>query len=133
MEDKLEEYGLEVRESDNPERQLIDFDISDEEDNVAWVWGDSPEDAEVECDHPYQCIEWGDDDERGVCLLCGATCDWHYENQVVSEGHDEDGRYTCQTADVRVPHDWYMPRKASGMIGEYIEQLRKLIDHAELV
>ena len=120
MEDKLKEYGLEIWESDNPERQPIDFDISDKEDNVAWIWGDSLEDAEVECNHPYQCIEWGDDDEQGACLLCGATCDWHYEED--SEGHKE-----------REPHDWYMARKASGLIGEYIEQFRKLINHVELV
>lgn len=132
MEDKLKEYGLEVWESDSPERQLIDFVLQDKDtgEEYATVWGDSLEDVEVECNHPYQCVEWGDDDEQGVCLLCGATCDWHYENQVVSEGHDEDGRYICQTADVCVPHDWYMPRKASGLIGEYIEQFRKLVDHA---
>ena len=36
MEKELKEYGLTIRESDNPERQLIDFTIEDEEDNVAW-------------------------------------------------------------------------------------------------
>lgn len=29
-----------------------------------------------ECEH--EDIEWGDDDERGVCLNCGAECDWHW-------------------------------------------------------
>lgn len=119
MEKELKEYGLTLRESDSPDREVIDFEICDGDDNVAWVWGGTPDDVEVECDHPYECIEWGDDDERGVCPLCGATCDWHYEEE---DGHE-----------VREPHNWHAPGKPSGLIGEYIEQLRKLVDHAELV
>ena len=111
MENKLKDFGLELRESDNPDRQLIDFDICDEQDNVAWIWGDSLDDVEVECTHPYQCIEWGDEDEQGECKLCGATCDWHYEED--SEGNR-----------VREPQEWYSPRYTEGLIDEYIKELR---------
>lgn len=58
-----------------------------------------------ECDH--EDIEFGEDDERGECKVCGATCDWHWETDVVNEGHDDDGNYTCQTAKVRVPDEWH--------------------------
>lgn len=32
------------------------------------------------CEH--ENIEWGDDDERGECKDCGATCDWHWVKDV---------------------------------------------------
>lgn len=126
-----EQYGLTIYESEAPDREAIDFSVydSDTDDNVAWVYGsgdtvavDNKEynyDYEVECDHK---IEWGDDNERGYCVVCGKECDWHYENQVVSEGHDEDGRYTCQTANVRVPHEWHEGDR--GIIKQYIEQTK---------
>lgn len=34
--EQLKEYGLTVRESDSPERDIVDFSIEDGEDNVAW-------------------------------------------------------------------------------------------------
>lgn len=122
VKDNLARLDCVVRESDNPDRQNIDFAITDIEDNVAWVWGDMLDSIEWECNHPDECIEYGDDDERGECLLCGATCDWHYENEVVSEGHGEDGHYTCITDDVPHPHDWHSPRVLSGMLKEYVEE-----------
>ena len=127
-----EQYGLTVYESGAPDRKTIDFSVydSDTDDNVAWVWGggdtvavDNKEynyDYEVECDHK---IEWGDDDERGYCVVCGKECDWHYENEVVNEGHDEDGRYTCQTVNVRVPHEWH--EGDGGIIKQYIDEQRR--------
>lgn len=127
-----EQYGLTIYESEAPDREVIDFSVydSDRGDNVAWVWGggdtvavDNKEynyDYEVECDHK---IEWGDDDERGYCVVCGKECDWHYENQVVDEGKDEDGNYTCRTADVRVVDGWH--EGDGGIIKQYIEQTIK--------
>lgn len=54
-----------------------------------------------ECQHMH--VTYGDDDERGVCDWCGATCDWHYEKSFCSvEDHnwwEED----------RVPDKWYPP------------------------
>lgn len=47
------------------------------------------------CEH--EDIEWGDDDERGECQACGATCDWHYE-RVFPYGKEEWER---------VPHEWH--------------------------
>lgn len=111
MEDKLKQYGLILRESDDSTRQLIDFSIEDGEDNVSWCWGDSPSDVDWECDHPYQCIDFGDGKEQCECLLCGSFGDYHYEED--DEGH-------------KVPevHEWYPRREAGGLIGEYLEELR---------
>lgn len=120
MEEKLKEYGLTLRESDSQDRELIDFEICDDDDNVAWVWGGTPDDVEVECNHPYQCIEWGDDDERGECKLCGATCDWSYEE-------DDEGHKTKE------PHTWHAPEKQGGIIGECLDNIRKLAENAKLV
>lgn len=112
MEDELKAYGLGLRESDNPERELIDFTIEDEEDNVAWVWGSRADDVEWECDHPYQCIDFGDSiEEQGECLLCGSWCDWHRVPEENTPGHPE-------------PHEWYPRRDVGGLIGEYLKELR---------
>lgn len=47
-------------------------------------------------------IEWGDDDERGVCRDCGAQCDWHYEKEAM----DNYPSY-IKEIEVRVPHEWH--------------------------
>lgn len=112
MEDELKEYGLVIRESDSPDRQMIDFNVEDEEDNVAWIWGDSWSDIDWECNHPYQCIEFGDLSDQCECMLCGAYGDWHYEE-------DDEGHKTKE------PHEWYPRRKAGGLIGEYLKELQK--------
>lgn len=112
-----EEYGLTIYESEAPDRLPVDFSIDDGCDNVAWAWGDA-DDYEVECDHAV--VDYGDDDERGECLVCGATCDWHYEKDVVNEGHDEDGNYYCQEGEERVPHEWH--RGSGGIIKQYINE-----------
>lgn len=109
MEDKLKEYGLNLRESDNPDRYEVDFNIEDDEDNVAWVWGYGLNDVEFECNHPYQCIDFGDGEEQCECLLCGSFGDYHYEED--DEGHK-----------VPEPHEWYPRRNVSGLIKEYIEE-----------
>ena len=57
------------------------------------------------CEHTD--IEWGDDDERGVCQECKATCDWHWEEGVVDEGHDESGAYYAHIGRMRVIDEWH--------------------------
>lgn len=108
--DELEQYDLKLRESDAPDRMKIDFSIEDEHDNVCWVWGKSSDDVEVECDHPYQCIDWGDDDECGECELCGSQCQWHWE-------HNYDNGYKGSE---RVVHSWHRPEKVGGVIKKII-------------
>lgn len=110
--DKLKEYELKVRWSDNPDASPIDFSIEDDEDNVCWVWGNSVDDVEVECDHPV--IEYDDDETVGECPVCGATCDWHW---VVSA---DDG-YEIKE---RVPHGWHRPEKVSGIVKEILDEMR---------
>ena len=110
VEDELKGYGLSIRQSDAPDREEIDFSIEDEGDNVCWVWG-KPADPEWECWHPYQCIEFGDDDELGECKLCGSHCEWHYEDD--GEGHKE-----------RIPHDWFALRQIRGLIAKIVKEER---------
>lgn len=111
MLDKLKEYGLKLHESDDPDRYEVDFNIEDDEDNVAWIWGHGLNDVEFECNHPYQCIDFGDGEEQCECLLCGSFGDYHFEED--DFGH-------------KVPevHEWYPRREAGGLIGEYLKELR---------
>lgn len=113
-----EQYGLTIYESDAPDRKPVDFSVysSYDGDNMAWVWGDA-DDYEVECNHE---VEWGDDDELGYCVVCGKECSWHWENQVVNEGKDEDGNYYCQTAGVREIDDWH--EGDGGIIKQYVKE-----------
>lgn len=108
-EQQLKDLGLVVFESESPERQKIDFSISDEEDNLAWAWGDSPRDVDWECNHPYQAIEFGDGDEQCECTICGAFGDWHYEE-------DDKGNKVPE------PHEWYPRRYVGGLIDQYIKE-----------
>lgn len=55
---------------------------------------------DLDCEHVD--IEYGDDDERGVCKDCGATCDWHWEKEVFDNYPDY-----IKEVDVRVPHEWH--------------------------
>lgn len=108
--EQLKEYDLAIRESDDQDRYEVDFTIEDGEDNVAWVWGYGLNDVEFECNHPYQCIDFGDGEEQGECLLCGSCCDYHYEED--DEGHK-----------VPEPYEWYPRRTVGGLIGEYLKEL----------
>ena len=122
--EQLKEYGLTVHESEAPDREVIDFSIDDGNDNVAWVWGNGEPIAvdnkaydynyEVECDHAI--VEYGDDDEQGRCVVCGRTCDWHYEKEVVDNYPD-----SITEVDVRVPHEWY--EGDGGIIKRYVEEV----------
>ena len=125
MEEKLKKYGLKVYQSDAEDREPIDFSIADDEDNVCWVWGSGPfTDVQIECTHPEVCVEWGDDDEQGVCKLCGATCDWHWVNTVVNEGHDDEGNYYCYEGKEREVTMVHTPKEIGGIVGEYLKELR---------
>lgn len=117
MEDKLKELDLMVYWNDGQDAQQIDFSIADSEDNVAWVWGDLS-DVDWECNHPYELIEWGDDDERGECKLCGATCAWSW----VPDGVEPT---TGKLMKSREPYDWEPIRYPKGLLGDYIKELRE--------
>lgn len=117
MENKLKEYGLNIRESDSIDRDNIDFSIEDKEDNVAWAWGDTFDDVEWECNHAY--VDYDENELVGECVLCGATCDCHRE---ADTGNVEDYYWSGQRL---VPHEWYAPTKVGGLISEYIEELKE--------
>ena len=117
MEKELKQYGLHFRESDSPDRDNIDFVIEDENDNVCWVWGDNPRDIEWECTHPI--VDFDDNEPVGECLLCGCSCDCHYE---ADNGNVEDYAWSGRKL---VPHEWYPRREIGGIVGDYIKQLRE--------
>lgn len=111
-EQEIRRYGYEVLDNHAPDRLEVDFSISEiGGENVAWVWGNKRS-YQVDCDHPV--VEYGADDERGECLMCGATCDWHYELDACSV---EDYHWEARE---RVPHEWYGEGK--GLIDRYIEE-----------
>lgn len=119
--EELKDLGLQLRESDSPDRQKVDFAIEDDEDNVAWVWGDSLNDVDWECNHPYQCIEWDTDDDSaptGQCLLCGSYCSGHYETDI---GNVEDYYWSSKETH---PTEWYPRHNVGGLVGEYLKELR---------
>lgn len=118
MREELEEYDLKVRYNDNPDAEPIDFEIYDDEDNVAWVWGSHPtEDIQVECNHPEQCVVFDDDEPTGYCELCGAKCECHYEND---SGNIEDHYWNGRKL---VPHEWEEPIEPGGIIGKYLKEM----------
>lgn len=107
--DKLKEHNLKIRESDSPDRLPIDFSVEDKGDNVAWVWGEEPSYVEVECEHAN--IDWGDDNECGVCEVCGAQCQWRWE-------YNYDNGYK---AGERAIYHWKRP-KLGGIIKQYLKE-----------
>lgn len=113
IEKDLEQYDLHIEYAEEPE-EPIDFEIRDDHDELyATVWGSNPfNDVQIDCGH---VVEYDDDETVGECVLCGATCDWHYETSA------DDG-YTITE---RVPHDWHRPKEISGIVGKYIKQLQK--------
>ena len=112
MEQELAEYDLHVEWSEDPDREPIDFEIRDKRGELyATVWGSEPwYDVQIDCDHDI--VEYDDDETVGECVICGATCDWHYEV-------DGDGNK------VRVPHEWYHPKKIGGIVGRYLKELQE--------
>lgn len=64
----------------------------------------------IECEHLD--IEWGDDDERGLCKTCGKVCDWHWEKEIIDNYPD-----SVEEVDVRVPHEWHS-NESEATVGE---------------
>ena len=132
--EELKKYGLKVYHkeyrptTDDPDDydvEPIDFSIDDGTDNVAWAWGSEPfHDFEVECNHPTECIEWGDDDECGECLLCGDQCFWHWEEGEEYEGVDDDGYVMSSKWGDRVIDEWHHTGN-KGLIGKYLKHLQE--------
>ena len=108
MDQNLKEYDLHVEWSEAEDREPIDFEIRDDHDELyATVWGSNPtDDVQIDCGH---VVEYDDDETVGECVLCGATCDWHYEDN--GEGHKE-----------KIPHDWHRPEKIGGIVGRYLDE-----------
>lgn len=119
---KLKEFGLNIRESDNPERLPIDFAVEDEDDNIAWVWGHNLDDVQVECNHAL--VAYGDGEGVGTCVICGDRCDWHYEYDDCSV---EDHHWESKEC---VPHQWHKAETPGGFIGEYLKRLEVKNDKA---
>lgn len=112
MENELKEYGLRVEYSEADDREPIDFEIRDDHGELyATVWGSNPrDDVQIDCEHDF--VEYEDDETQGECAICGAVCDWHYEDD--GEGHR-----------VRTPHDWLEPEKIGGIVGRELERLQE--------
>lgn len=112
MNEELKQYGLHVEHSEADDREPIDFEIRDDHGELyATVWGSHPiDDVQIDCDHDI--VEYEDDETQGECAICGAVCDWHYEDD--GDGHE-----------VRVPHDWHMPKKIYGIVGRELERLQE--------
>lgn len=108
---EIEAYVLNVHNNDMSGGAGIDISITDEDDEVATIWGDSVKNIDWECKHPYQCVEFGDDvEEQGECLLCGSYCDWHKSPDENTPGYPE-------------PHEWYPRRDAGGLIGKLLKKI----------
>ena len=122
---ELNKLGLKKYEAEAEDREPIDFSISNEEDNKCWVYGSEPwKDYYVECDHPDEAIEWGDDDECGECLLCGSQCSWRWVEEDEYEGNDEYGDIVSSKSGYREIAEWHKTEN-KGLVGKYLEQLRE--------
>ena len=116
MEDRLKEYDMRIEHSEAEDREPIDFEIRDDKTDelIATVWGSEPfNDVQIDCNHDIYAID--DDDLQGECLICGASCDWHYQTSA------DDG-YVIKE---RIPHEWYFPKKIGGLVGEYLKELKE--------
>lgn len=112
MEEELKEYDLHVEYSEADDREAIDFEIRDDRGELyATVWGSHPtDDVQIDCSHDF--VEYDDDETVGECPICGATCDWHYEDD--GEGHQ-----------TRVPLDWSNDEKIGGIVGRELKRLQE--------
>lgn len=123
-ENDLTQYGLSIRHIDDGERMLVDFAIEDGEDNVAWVWGNSYDDVDWECNHPDECLEFGGDDEYGTCALCGSLCGWNWADEWLDEGHDERGDCIGKTIQVRKVYEWFGRKSLGGILGNIVKEMK---------
>ena len=125
FDNELKKFGLVKYESEADDREPIDFSISDAVDNVAWVYGSEPwTDVSIECDHPSEAIEWGDDDECGECLLCGSQCSWRWVEDDEYDGVDEYGYVQSSKSGYREIGEWHTTDN-KGLIGKYLKQLQE--------
>lgn len=130
MKEEIEKLGFKIchkkyyGNSDDPDDYMpIDFSIDDGKVSVAVVYGSHPiNDVVVECNHPSEAIEWGDDDECGECLLCGDQCMWHWEEGEEYEGTDEDGYPISSKWRGRVIDEWHHTNN-KGLIGKYLKEM----------
>lgn len=123
FEEELKKLDLVKFESESEDREPIDFSISNSEDNVCWVYGSEPwHDVCVECNHPYEAIDWGDDDECGECLLCGDQCTWTWVKDEEYEGDDEYGYPISSKSEYRHINEWHSTEN-KGLIGKYLKKL----------
>lgn len=112
MKEELKEYDLHVEYSEADDREPIDFEIRDDRGELyATVWGSHPtDDVQIDCEHDL--VEYDDDETVGECPICGATCDWHYEDD--GEGHQ-----------IKVPHDWLTGGVIGGVVGRELKRLQE--------
>jgi hypothetical protein len=116
MEEKLAEYGLHAEWSEAKDREPIDFEIRDDQDELwATVWGNWPvQDIQIDCDHPV--VEFEDDEQVGVCPVCGATCTWHWDVSA------DDGYEVKE----KIPDQWTRTEHIGGIVGESLDRLAKI-------
>lgn len=132
MEKEIEKLGFKIYHkehhgnSDDPDDyEPVDFTIANSEDNVAWVWGSHPtNDVVVECNHPEEALDWGDDDECGECLLCGDQCMWQWRTVYEYEGREDNGDIIMSKDGYREIGEWHHTGN-KGLIGKYLEEMAK--------
>ena len=114
MKDELKEYDLHIEQSQEEDREPIDFEIRDDQNGlVATVWGSNPfNDVQIDCEH--YAAEFDDDEHVGECPICGATCTWHWHESA------DDG-YTIKE---QVPDQWEKPKEIGGIVGKYLKELQ---------
>ena len=119
MEEALKDLDLHIEHSEAEDREPIDFEIRNSVDELcATVWGSEPfNDIEVDCNHPEEAIDYhyDDDHHQGRCELCGAWCDVGHQKSA-DDGYEINEPFV---------EEWYYPNRIGGIIGDYIEKLRK--------
>lgn len=114
MEGALKEYDLHVVQNDKKDRMPIDFKILDDHDIFcAEVWGETPDNVEITCEHP--AVEFEDDEHVGECPVCGAWATWHLEESA------DDG-YTVRDKYV---DSWDYENVPGGILGKYLKELQR--------
>ena len=113
---ELSQYDLKMEQNKDKEREPIDFSITEDGDTVCEVWGSEPwKDVNITCQHPYQCIDFSDDDEMGECELCGAQCYWCWRYSY-DDGYKASDRYIVK---------WERPDGIGGLVGKHLKQLQE--------
>ena len=106
------------RDDNDPDKTAIEFEIRDKDDElVANVWGENANDVEVDCEHPYDALDFTgiDDDECGKCEICGADVHWHRE-KVIEDNYPE----SIDEVEEIVPDSYDIPETPGGLIGKIL-------------